>query len=108
MTIKSDDVKGREKAYEAIVKGENIPKPGMPESFKVLLKEFQALGLDVEMLDENQQVTEMTSDIESDKMVEFAREISGERTDDVEQAEYEDIVDQDHMNIVHEDDIDQL
>lgn len=106
MTIKSDDVRGREKAYEAIVKGENIPKPGMPESFKVLLKEFQALGLYVEMLDENHQVTEMKDDIESDKMLEFAREISGERTEDVETAEFEDIVDHDHMNIINAEDID--
>jgi DNA-directed RNA polymerase subunit beta len=53
LTVKSDDVVGRVKAYEAIVKGENIPRPGIPESFKVLVKELQALGLDVEFhLDE--------------------------------------------------------
>ena len=53
LTVKSDDVVGRVKTYEAIIKGANIPEPGIPESFKVLLKEFQSLGLDVRLLDEN-------------------------------------------------------
>ena len=53
LTVKSDDIKGRVKAYEAIVKGENIPTPGVPASFKVLVKELQALGLDVRVLDKN-------------------------------------------------------
>ena len=53
LTVKSDDVVGRVKTYEAIIKGENIPEPGIPESFKVLLKELQSLGLDVRVLDEN-------------------------------------------------------
>ena len=50
LTVKSDDVVGRVKTYEAIIKGENIPEPGIPESFKVLLKELQSLGLDVQVL----------------------------------------------------------
>ncbi len=50
LTVKSDDVVGRVKAYEAIVKGENIPEPGIPESFKVLIKEFQSLALDVSVM----------------------------------------------------------
>jgi DNA-directed RNA polymerase subunit beta len=50
LTVKSDDVVGRVKTYEAIIKGENIPEPGIPESFKVLLKEFQSLALDVRVL----------------------------------------------------------
>jgi len=49
LTVKSDDVKGRAKTYEAIVKGENLPEPGIPESFNVLLKELMGLGLDVEL-----------------------------------------------------------
>jgi DNA-directed RNA polymerase subunit beta len=53
LTVKSDDVVGRVKTYEAIIKGENLPKPGIPESFKVLLKELQALALDITLLDEN-------------------------------------------------------
>ena len=53
LTVKSDDVIGRVKTYEAIIKGDNIPEPGIPESFKVLLKELQSLALDVKVLDEN-------------------------------------------------------
>ena len=53
LTVKSDDVVGRVKTYEAIVKGENIPEPGVPESFKVLIKELQALCLDVKVLNED-------------------------------------------------------
>jgi DNA-directed RNA polymerase subunit beta len=53
LTVKSDDVTGRVKAYEAIVKGENIPTPGIPESFRVLVKELQSLALDVRVLDED-------------------------------------------------------
>jgi DNA-directed RNA polymerase subunit beta len=59
LTIKSDDVLGRVKVYEAIVKGENIPKPGIPESFKVLIKEMQSLCLDVEVLSEDGRQIEM-------------------------------------------------
>ena len=54
LTVKSDDVVGRVKTYEAIIKGENIPQPGIPESFKVLIKELQSLALDVKVLDENE------------------------------------------------------
>ena len=50
LTVKSDDVQGRVKAYEAIVKGQNIPEPGVPESFKVLIKELQSIGLDIRVL----------------------------------------------------------
>ena len=53
LTVKSDDVTGRVKAYEAIVKGQNIPTPGVPEAFKVLVKELQSLGLDIKVLGED-------------------------------------------------------
>ena len=59
LTIKSDDVTGRVKTYEAIVKGENVPKPGIPESFKVLVKELQSLALDVDVLDENGNIIDL-------------------------------------------------
>ncbi len=60
--MKSDDVVGRVKTYEAIIKGENIPEPGIPESFKVLLKELQSLGLDIRVLrDDNTEVEVMES-----------------------------------------------
>jgi DNA-directed RNA polymerase subunit beta len=62
LTVKSDDVVGRVKAYEAIVKGENIPTPGVPESFKVLIKELQSLSLDVAVLSENEDVLEIEED----------------------------------------------
>jgi DNA-directed RNA polymerase subunit beta len=59
LTVKSDDVVGRVKTYEAIIKGDNIPEPGIPESFKVLLKELQSLGLDVKLLDEDRNEVEL-------------------------------------------------
>ena len=62
--MKSDDVTGRVKTYEAIIKGENIPEPGIPESFKVLLKELQSLGLDVRVLRDDNTEVELTEDID--------------------------------------------
>lgn len=59
LTVKSDDVVGRVKTYEAIVKGENIPEPGVPESFKVLIKELQSLGMDVKILAEDEEEIEI-------------------------------------------------
>lgn len=64
LTVKSDDVTGRVKTYESIVKGENIPEPGTPESFKVLVKELQSLALDVELLDENGEVIEIKENVD--------------------------------------------
>ena len=64
LTVKSDDVTGRVKTYEAIIKGENIAEPGIPESFKVLLKELQSLALDVTVLDENGEEVIMTENID--------------------------------------------
>ena len=61
LTVKSDDVTGRVKTYEAIVKGQNIPPPGVPESFRVLVKELQGLGLDIRVLDEDAQEIELSS-----------------------------------------------
>ena len=65
LTVKSDDVVGRVKTYEAIVKGENIPEPGIPESFKVLIKELQSLGMDVKMLSADEEEIELR-DIEDE------------------------------------------
>ena len=64
ITTKSDDVVGRVKTYEAIVKGENIPKPGIPEGFKVLVKELEALGLNIQLFDDNGKELELKEDIE--------------------------------------------
>ena len=66
LTVKSDDVVGRVKTYESIVKGQNIPKPGVPESFKVLIKELQSLGLDVKVLDRNDEEIDLKQSFEDD------------------------------------------
>jgi len=68
LTVKSDDVVGRVKTYEAIVKGKNVPKPGIPESFKVLIKELQSLGLDVRVLDANENEIDMKQNFENDDL----------------------------------------
>ena len=64
LTVKSDDVVGRVKTYEAIIKGENIPEPGIPESFKVLLKELQSLGLDIRVLREDNTEVEVMESVD--------------------------------------------
>ncbi len=66
LTVKSDDVVGRVKTYEAIVKGQNIPKPGIPESFKVLIKELQSLGLDVKVLNKNEEEIDLKQTFDDD------------------------------------------
>ena len=68
LTVKSDDVVGRVKTYEAIVKGQNIPKPGVPESFKVLIKELQSLGLDVKVLNQNNEEIDLKQNFDDDDM----------------------------------------
>ena len=67
LTVKSDDIVGRVKAYEAIVKGQNIPKPGVPESFKVLIKELQSLGLDIRVLDKYNEEIDLKQTFEDDE-----------------------------------------
>ena len=71
LTVKSDDVVGRVKTYEAIVKGENIMEPGVPESFKVLVKELQSLGINVEVLNEDEQKIQFVEDTSNDVMPEL-------------------------------------
>jgi DNA-directed RNA polymerase subunit beta len=77
LTVKSDDVVGRVKTYEAIVKGENIMEPGVPESFKVLVKELQSLGINVEVLNEDEQKIQFVEDTSNDVMPELGINISG-------------------------------
>ncbi|WP_156955929.1 DNA-directed RNA polymerase subunit beta [Peptostreptococcus sp. MV1] len=111
LTVKSDDVKGRVETYEAIVKGENIPEPGMPESFRVLMKELQSLCLDVSALDQNglpidikesvdddeEAVGEfkiesiVTEDIEEGHMIEEVEGDSYDEFDDNEEGDFEEI-----------------
>ena len=103
LTVKSDDVIGRVKTYEAIIKGENIPEPGIPESFKVLLKELQSLGLDVRVLrDDNTEVeimetidygdTDLRSVIEGDRKYD-QKESFGSHGYSQQQFEGEELVD---------------
>ena len=76
LTVKSDDIVGRVKTYEAIVKGQNIPTPGVPESFKVLVKEFQSLCLDVKVLDKEGNEIDLhedPEDINPDESEEYVR-----------------------------------
>ncbi len=81
LTVKSDDVVGRVKTYEAIIKGENIPEPGIPESFKVLLKELQSLGLDVRVLRDNGEEVDMSENIDySDTNYDLRSIIEGDRS----------------------------
>ena len=77
LTVKSDDVVGRVKTYEAIIKGDNIPEPGIPESFKVLLKELQSLGLDVKVLREDQTEVEIMETVDYTES-EFRYELEGD------------------------------
>lgn len=94
LTVKSDDVVGRVKTYEAIVKGENIPEPGIPESFKVLIKELQSLGLDVKLYSE------------SDEEIEI-KEHSEEGLDGVEERLDESELEEDNLNTVTEDELEE-
>ena len=99
LTVKSDDIVGRVKTYEAIVKGENIPEPGIPESFKVLIKEMQSLCLDVKVLTEDNEEIEIkeTSEIEDipaiEDMVDI--DIEGEEPDEDDGEENVDVDDED-------------
>ena len=87
LTVKSDDTVGRVETYEAIVKGQNVPKPGIPESFKVLIKELQSLGLDVNVLDGEQNEIDLRSNFDDDVT---AQVVSYESDDDItDTANYE-------------------
>src|SRR5438552_6140915 len=77
LTVKSDDVVGRVKTYEAIVKGEGILEPGVPESFKVLVKELQSLGINVEVLNEDEQKIQFVEDTGTDVLPELGINLSG-------------------------------
>ncbi|MBR3538102.1 MAG: DNA-directed RNA polymerase subunit beta [Eubacterium sp.] len=88
LTVKSDDVAGRVKTYEAIIKGENIPEPGIPESFKVLLKEFQSLGLDVRVLREDGEEVDLGDSADYDRDLRHVIEGDRKYTGDLESHGY--------------------
>lgn len=104
LTVKSDDVVGRVKTYEAIVKGENIPQPGIPESFKVLIKELQALCLDVKILNEKREVIELKEDTDNEELSKDVKEIKIDAPEDIILDIHEDI-DEDTFHIEDLDDI---
>ncbi len=89
LTVKSDDVVGRVKTYEAIIKGDNISEPGIPESFKVLLKELQSLALDVTVLDENGDEIQMTESVEEGTVEDVSGLMEGEKFE-LEEESFED------------------
>jgi DNA-directed RNA polymerase subunit beta len=99
LTVKSDDVVGRVKTYEAIVKGENIPEPGVPESFKVLIKELQSLALDVKVLSEGSQEIEILEDFD-DEYDELDVNIEGRETVEEDEETEEDLEDFDLDSII--------
>ena len=108
LTIKSDDTVGRVKTYESIVKGQNVPKPGIPESFKVLIKELQSLCLDVRVLDENDEEIDLKQDFD-DEGTELAVADVGEVRNDMEGAEgfgTEEIPEDEEFGLFEEDDED--
>ena len=96
--MKSDDTTGRVRAYEAIVKGHNIPEPGVPESFKVLVKELQALCLDVRVLDKDGNEIELKDDDEDDDLIPNFREEYTTTDEEIESSGYfiEDIPEDDY------------
>ena len=105
LTVKSDDVVGRVKTYEAIVKGENVPDPGIPESFKVLVKELQSIGLDIKVLNEDEEEVSLRDD-EDDDIATTAREVDLDINGQVVENAPEKPVDDDADNDATEDDSD--
>ncbi len=95
LTVKSDDVIGRVKAYEAIVKGENIPEPGVPESFKVLIKELQSIALDVKVLRDNDGELELEADLED--VSEYDAVIAGEVGEYVDDRESDEMINEEEI-----------
>ena len=103
LTVKSDDVVGRVRAYEAIVKGENIPEPGIPESFKVLIKELQSLCLDVKVLTEEDQEIEVRESLDADDTVE---EFELDVVDNIDEVEQNHIIEEIDDEFIENDDED--
>ncbi len=103
LTVKSDDLMGRQKTYEAIVKGEPVPKPGVPESFKVMIRELQGLGLDVRVLDENGGIVDLRDDSDDDDETEYAAETNMDTEYNTSEDELADrgygIVDEEEMKL---------
>ena len=98
LTIKSDDVVGRVRVYEALVKGKPIPEPGVPESFRVLIKEFQALGLDIQIVSKDgtlKEIKDLESEEDKDDAPVSIEEIGKHEDEDIPESNYEDVKDED-------------
>lgn len=98
LTIKSDDVVGRVRVYEALVKGKPIPEPGVPESFRVLIKEFQALGLDIQIVSKDgslKEIKDLESEEDKDDAPVSIEEIGKHEEEDIPESDYEDVKDED-------------
>lgn len=111
LTVKSDDVVGRVRAYEAIVKGENIPEPGIPESFKVLIKELQSLCLDVKVLTEEDQEIEVRESLEVDDISsEFELDVidNDSQIEEIEENHIIEEIEDDFIESIDEEDMDNL
>ena len=114
LTVKSDDVTGRVRTYEAIVKGENIPEPGIPESFKVLIKELQSLSLNVKLLDEDGEEVQLKDDLDDLTRFSQIEEIDERQSEDLpdrfirDASEGDEEEDEDDLIDVDEDDLDDL
>ena len=114
LTVKSDDVTGRVRTYEAIVKGENIPEPGIPESFKVLIKELQSLSLNVKLLDEDGEEVQLKDDLDDFTRFSQIEEIDERQSEDLpdrfirDASEGDEEEDEDDLIDVDEDDLDDL
>ena len=103
LTVKSDDIVGRVKTYEAIVKGENIPEPGIPESFKVLIKEMQSLCLDVKVLTEDHEEIEI-KEVSDDSAIEDVMKSDSEGLDESQEEDEFVVVEDDADDLDAEDD----
>ena len=103
LTVKSDDIVGRVKTYEAIVKGENIPEPGIPESFKVLIKEMQSLCLDVKVLTEDHEEIEI-KEVSDDSAIEDVMKSDSEGLDENQEEDEFVVVEDDADDLDAEDD----
>ena len=96
LTVKSDDITGRRKAYEAIIKGQNIPTPGVPESFKVLVKELQSLALDIRVLDKNGEEIKLSTLCNEDDVPAYEHKIPAAAFED--DGKFDEIVDNDEIS----------
>ena len=109
ITVKSDDVVGRVRVYEALVKGKPIPAPGVPESFRVLIKEFQALGLDIQIINKDgslKDIKELEDEEDKDDVPVSIEEVGKPEKEEVDESDYEDVQPEDDYDEDEDDEFD--